>query len=358
MLMHRHTIRFLIVVLLNALYSYSQTNNGCSNNEEDAVLEIQFDQNAHETGYNLVCDDVTIWDVPIGAFKDQPIGAWKIERSCIRSDTALCNFTISDDGRDGITGSESGFFLLSYGATTVAYLDYGKAAPFTKQSYCFGTGCDSPMIEQKEDDEAKDGWKKVEFNDTTTPTSDDTVPEEDGSNFDVSGVWVVNVTKIKSNETENDRDDNGKWVVNVTVVEKDDDDLVVDPNDTTTPNDNTVPNKSDQTMSKSNSSSSTKSSRAIIGVIIGSILMGMIVLFILYKRGYCGRRDNISDTVGAVSLPYAYKTNSTGIKNNKNVDNDNSDDEKSKNSNHNDKVQPSETFVTYNSSDSTVVQTV
>jgi hypothetical protein len=348
--MNRLTRRFLVVALLNALNSYGQSNNACSNNEEIAILEIQFDQNADETGYNLVCDDVTIWDVPIGALKDQPAGAWKIERSCIRSDITLCNFTIFDEGRDGITGSENGFFSLSYGATTVAYLDYGKAAPFAENSFCFGIGCDSPAIEQMEDDAIKDGWKKVDFNDTTVPTSDSPVPG-DGSDFNASGVWVVNVTKI--NKDENDRGDSGHWVVNVTVIKKEDD-PTIEPSVTPTPNDKAVPNTNDQTMSKSESHSPSTSSLAIIAGVIGSILLGVLILFILYKRGYCGR-DTSNDTVGA-ALPYTHNT--SGI-NNKNKDgNDDDDDEKSKNSNHNDKVQPAETFVTYDSTDTTVVQAV
>jgi hypothetical protein len=129
--MNRLTNTFVIVVLLNTIYCFGQTDNNCSKNEEVAALELQLDHNADETGYKLVCDDKTVWDVPIGALADQPAGAWKIERSCIRNDISICNFTISDAGRDGITGGENGFLSLLFGASTIAYLEYGKVAPFT-----------------------------------------------------------------------------------------------------------------------------------------------------------------------------------------------------------------------------------
>ena len=342
--MNQVAIHVLIIVLLNAVNSYGQTNNVCSKNEEVAALEIQLDQNADEIGYNLVCDDETIWDVPIGALKEQSAGAWKIERSCIRSDIAICNFTISDDGQDGITGGEFGYFSLSYGATTVAYSRYGKSAPFTKQSYCFGTDCDSPMLEKKEEDEAIKGWKIVDFNETEAPKSDSAEPEEDESDFNVSGVWVVNVTNIKNGDSDKDQD-NGKWVVNVTVIEKEDDPSIdndVEPNDTPQPNENAT--------NKSDSYSHSASSLTIIACVIGSILMVMIVAFFLHKRGLFGRATT-HDTIGAV-LPVH---NKNGKHNNSN---DDSDDERSKSSHHNDKVQQAETFVTYDSADSTVRRTV
>jgi hypothetical protein len=354
--MNQITAHFLIVVLFNTLLSNGQTNNICSNNEELAVLEIQLDQNANETGYKLVCDGITIWDVPIGSLKDQPAGAWKREQSCIRSDTIMCNFTISDEGRDGITGGDAGFFSLFFGATTVAYLNYGKVAPFHEHSYCFGTSCDVPMIEEREDDEITDGWKMIEFNETIAPTSDGESPEEDGPNFDTAGVWVVNVTKIMNNDTDNDSNEDEKWVVNVTVIKREDD-PVVDPDDIPAPNDdNAVPNQNDIVIRTSDSNSRSTSSLTIIVCVIGSVVMGMLVLFILYKRGHRSH-DTTHDTVGAV-LPYAQNLNNdknTNIGTNK-YDDDKDDDEKSKNSNHNDKVLPAETFVTLESHDSTVLQ--
>ena len=344
------TYTIVMVVLLNTIYSFGQTNNDCSKNEEIAALEIQLDHNADETGYTLVCDDLTIWDVPIGSLADQPSGAWKIERTCIRNDVSICNFTISDDGQDGITGGENGFLSLSFGATTVAYLEYGKVTPFNVDSYCFGTGCDSQMIENKEDDDEKKGWKIVYFNDTTVQESNSTESEENEPNFEGSGVWVVNVTNKKNDEPDDDRNDNGEWVANVTIIEKEDDskiDTEVEPNDKTNEH-----KGDDPVISTSDSYSPSASSLVIIACVIGCIVIGMLVMVMLYKRWYSSDatdRDNRNDTSGHVLPVHSSYGNNE-------VD-DTSDDEKSKN---NDKVQQAETFVTYESSDSTstVVQPV
>lgn len=352
--MNRLTSTFVIVVLLNAIYAFGQTDSNCSNNEEIAALEIQLDHNADETGYTLVCDDLTIWDVPIGALAAQPSGAWKIERTCIRNDVSICNFTISDEGQDGITGGENGFLSLSFGATTVAYLEYGKVAPFTDYSFCFGSGCDTQMVENKEDDEEKKGWKIVYFNDTTVPESNSTTEsnstdsEENEPNFESSGVWVVNVTNKKSDEPDDDRNNNGQWVANVTIIENEDDskiDTDVEPNGKTNEHEG-----SDPVIGTNDSYSPSASSLVIIASVIGSIVLVMLAMVLLYKRWFLSDatdRDNRYDMSGHV-LPVHSSYGNNGV-------DDTSDDEKSKN---NDKVQQAETFVTYDSSDSTVIQPV
>ena len=344
--MNRLTLSIVIVVLLNTLCSFGQSNTECSNDEVLAVLEIQLDDNADETGYTLLCDNEMIWNVPIGGLSDQPAGLFKIERSCIRSDVLICNFTLSDNGRDGITGSENGFLTLSYGAATVAYLEYGKVAPFKEFSFCFGPACDSPMIEEldEDDDDAKYDWDKINFNDTES--------NEDGTDVDSAGEWVVNVTNKTKDESEDDRDESGVWLANVTIFGNEEDPKIekdVDPNNTTS----TTPKANDPSTSIQNDSySPSVSSLVVIVSVVGSIFLGLLGMVILYKCWYRKTTTSGRDIRRVEHVLPVY--------NNKNDRDDDDDDEKSKDSHHHhdDNVRAAETFVTSDSSDNgTVVHT-
>ncbi len=340
--MNRLTLSVVIVALLNTLCSFGKSNTECSNNEVLAVLEIQLDDNADETGYTLLCDNEMIWQVPIGGLSDQPAGTFKIERSCIRSTVSICNFTLSDDGRDGITGSENGFLTLSYGAATVAYLEYGKDAPFKEFSFCFGPGCDSPMIEELDDD-VKNDWGKVNFTDTES--------NEDGTDVDSTGEWVVNVnvTNKTDDKSEEDRGENGEWLANVTVFENEDDPKIEKDFD---PNNTTIPKTNDPTTNIQNDSySPSASSLVVIVSVVGSIILGLLGIAILYKCWYAKTLTSGRDIRRVEHVLPVYI--------NKYDRDDDDDDEKSKDSHHHhDNVRDAETFVTSDSSDnSTVVHT-
>ena len=115
----------------------------CGTLQERAVLEIQLDSKAHESGWLLVCNGETIWNIPTGLLNDYE-GTWIQESSCIDKNVT-CNFTIFDAGGDGLI--DDGFYSLSFGATTVAVSKYGIKEAFTDRSFCFGQDCAEPPLE-------------------------------------------------------------------------------------------------------------------------------------------------------------------------------------------------------------------
>jgi hypothetical protein len=289
----------------------------CLLNQEIATLELQLDNNSHETGWSLICDGVTIWNVPIGSLVNQPPGTWMHEHSCLDSNVNVCNFTIADRGQDGFTG-EYGFFSLIYGATTVAASRYGETAPFGEQTYCFGTGCNKPPIENDEDETSLEWVSTVVTKPSPNNTEGDTSEENDGEKNE-TGDWVATVT-IK----ENDEDGNGDYTgANSTEA---------DTNDNNIGKDGNVAIEQDIRNSKSNNSPSTI---VIIVCILGAIAM-VTVLWVLYKRSH--RKDK-APTQSAIN--YDKEEN---MKENTKEDQN--------------KVQQSETFVTKESCDNTFVDAV
>lgn len=338
------------------VFGQNDENSSCSLTEQHVVLEIQLDHNGNETGYKLICDDKTIWDKPVGSLSSKSSG-WQIEQSCIRKSASICNFTIFDSGEDGFSNNGvngGGFFTLLLDATTVAYSEYGKVAPFAQQSFCFGLDCTTTPIEQKDDDSLYSA--------------------------DSSGTWVtsVNVTNIQPslnhtfvkdlNVTDSDDDDSkdlnvnkdNKWTANdthVTPEDNDMDDINDKPSHSNDGNSNYNSTKSidnDSTMSESSSSSS---SIPIFVMIVVLILVGVVIVVIACKK-LQQQKTNATAIDAALSMD---NTTSAVVSSNNDVKT------KDKTPNQNDdhhNVQPAETFVTYDSSSccdntiTTVVQTV
>jgi hypothetical protein len=132
----------LEIVEEEATYPYHKDEN-CTQGQGKAVFEILLDFNSLETGWGLMCDGQTVWDIPTGSL-NEPEGTRIIEISCI-NETATCEFIILDKGGDGLVGE--GFFLLSHELSK-----WGMSAPFTEKSYCFGQECPERPLEQAEED--------------------------------------------------------------------------------------------------------------------------------------------------------------------------------------------------------------
>jgi hypothetical protein len=330
---------FLLFVLYTIDFVHGQSGTDCSYNTQTVILEIQLDENTNETGYSLICDDEIIWNVPVGTLLDRPAGTWIVEQSCVDKNVTVCDYTIEDSGGDGFTGGEYGFFTLVFDATTVAFSEYGKLEPFTKRSYCFGTGCIIRPIEEKEDSDVTSEW--VVNITTIMPISKDKKSNEETND---SSNWVVNVTVIENDKDEQMNNDEPATTTNITTVNDTDDTKNTD-------NVNDAPSRANQTSNKIDTPSSSQSLSIVwIASIVGCILIGVITicwfLFLRWKNG----QDN-------KDKPLPLNSN-TRVQHNEIDDEEEEDDDDYKVKTVIDNVQYSETMITYDSSDNTVVRTV
>lgn len=264
---------FNSVSTVNAQDNTANENRTCASNQEHAILDVQVDENASETGWLLICDGVSVWDVPVGSLSDSMPGSWIHLDYCPVANTNVCNFTLFDQGTDGFIG-DYGFFSLMYGAQTIASSDFGSISPFTELKYCFGPTCDTPPLEQefvwespfatKNNTEGSDGDESdvdnEESNDwTATVTVKDPEENDDASNTTTTGS-SSNSTNDKGLGS-GDSDNNSTGSTNPT---------------------------SEQDLKSENESS------ALPGVIVGCIVGVLVVAalsFLLYKR--MRRRENI-----------------------------------------------------------------
>lgn len=112
---------------------------------------IIFDEYPSEVGYELVCDQETIWDVQRGSF---PPNVYQFEtyneEACIES-AQSCILTVLDsetfsDGLVSPTEGRPGMFALDVDSATVFAYDGAEGnAEYTELSssaFCIGTGCD------------------------------------------------------------------------------------------------------------------------------------------------------------------------------------------------------------------------
>lgn len=103
----------------------------------DVSLNLQLDEFPYESGYSLVCDGTTIWNVPVHTFLEAEKWAFATvtEKTCV-SPYACCEFVVEDEFEDGLTATEPGNFHLVYGDETVA--QYDGSDHFGTLEYVFG----------------------------------------------------------------------------------------------------------------------------------------------------------------------------------------------------------------------------
>lgn len=114
----------------------------CAIGEEEAVFTIVPDHDTREeTGWVMQCGSSVVWNVPMGYLveiteEDFPF----IQETACISTNATCVFTIEDDYGDGLVEG-SGYYLLTYGATTIAVYNGQDGEEFFEKSVCFGPDC-------------------------------------------------------------------------------------------------------------------------------------------------------------------------------------------------------------------------
>jgi hypothetical protein len=255
-----------LVLLVNA---QDGTGSACPTGQDYAVLDVQVDEHAAETGWSLICDGVTVWDVSVGDLSDQAPGSWIHSEYCPVAITNIYNFTIIDQGQDGFTG-DYGYFALKYGAQTIATSDYGTYNPFSQLKYCFGPTCDIPPLENDF------VWESPFANKNNTEESGGGDSSE-GS--DESSGWTATVSvKDPDDETGGNTTTTGNNT-NTTSGQDGNDGGSVETNSTGAID----PSSGQSDKSIENSGKGSASTAAIVVSILGVIVVGALA-FVQFKR--------------------------------------------------------------------------
>ena len=166
----------------------------CTDEEEEVTFDIILDENPLDNGWSLACDNGDVlWDVAPASIVNTT-GSWVTESACVAT-SLTCSFLLIDASGNGLTAN--GFYALRYGASTVASSEYGEAVVFSEEVFCFGPGCQKPLMEVFEENA-----------ETVSGETDDTTDSEEAddgdSNADTGASDTGHGSANDANDTGND----------------------------------------------------------------------------------------------------------------------------------------------------------
>lgn len=115
----------------------------CDVDSTEVTWEIMVDENPREIGWQMVCDGVLHWNVPVYSLSIPNNSI--TQHLCIKNDASTCHLTLVDSAGDGL--SPVGWYSLQFGDQVIAASPRdGKATPFSELSFCLGKACDQESL--------------------------------------------------------------------------------------------------------------------------------------------------------------------------------------------------------------------